>query len=810
MFMFGWGKNKPSARKASPRVRLQLEALEDRLVPTSSPATVVVPPTTTYNVAAGDTADLIADIETANASGLATTINLTQSTYDFTSANNNTMGPNALPAITGNITINGNGAVLMRDPSLGQSTPFRLFYVSGDEVASTSGGQSTGQATGSLTLYNLTLEGGLAEGGSSGTGGGGLGAGGAIFNQGNLTLNGVTVTQNTALGGSSGNGLSTDGGTVTATTATPASAGNFGAGGNGVNSTSSSAGSTSTTGKGGAGGFGGGGGGGTKGGAAGFGAGSGTTKAGGGGLGAGGGIFNMYGTITLINSTLAYNIAQGGGKGATADGGALFNLDGTLNVISSTLADNEAAAGGAVYNLSYGSTTSSPSSSSSSSNSPPTTVGVPSTVTLTNSILADSMGGNDLVNDQNSSTAGAAVVNATEPNIVMTSSTIDSATTNGTPLTGNPELGPLTNNGGLTPTMALLSGSAALGVGGAAPIVPSTDQRGDPRGNVVDLGAYQGTPPETATTTVTLTSSTTTDSSTNTSTTTLTAVITASDGAMAEGTVTFVDTTTGTTLGSATVSVVNGVAQATLTSSALSPGGDNIVATYTSTNQLGGSTGTTIASAGTATQQWLNDLYEMFLGGPIDSAGLTYWSGVLGSSSKTQVAYDIETSSSADDYQINLLFKELLGVSAPSSALSYLQGLMSGGTSLQTVAAIIGGSSEYYTIAGGTNQDWLNAVYEVFLGVSSNDLSTVSSSQSSWLALLNAGETPTQVLMQIMATSEYQTNLVTADYLTYLGREPDSTSLSAFVSQLQSGNTNNAQIIAELIASSEFQTATGT
>ena len=156
----------------------------------STPATVTV--------AAGDVNALIADLS----SGTTSTINLTPSTYDFTTANNYWYGPDALPAISSTVTINGNGAVLERDPSLPLTTAgeMRFFYVSGG---------LSGLPAGSLTLNNLTLEGGYAKGGDSNQGGGGLGAGGAIFNQGTLSLNGVTLTNNTAQGGS--NGVSTDG-----------------------------------------------------------------------------------------------------------------------------------------------------------------------------------------------------------------------------------------------------------------------------------------------------------------------------------------------------------------------------------------------------------------------------------------------------------------------------------------------------------------------------------------------------------------------------------------------------------------------
>lgn len=56
----------------------------------------------------------------------------------------------------------------------------------------------------------------------------------------------------------------------------------------------------------------------------------------------------------------------------------------------------------------------------------------------------------------------------------------------------DPKLGPLQNNGGSTPTMALLPGSPALDAGGDAN-APTTDQRGvaRPQGTHVDIGAFE-------------------------------------------------------------------------------------------------------------------------------------------------------------------------------------------------------------------------------------------------------------------------------------------------------------------------------
>ncbi len=79
-------------------------------------------------------------------------------------------------------------------------------------------------------------------------------------------------------------------------------------------------------------------------------------------------------------------------------------------------------------------------------------------------------------------------------------------------LRANPNLGLLADNGGPTQTMALGSGSAAIGAIASASCVGTTDQRGFPRPGTgqssCDIGAYEdGAPPGTTPTTTTLTSS---------------------------------------------------------------------------------------------------------------------------------------------------------------------------------------------------------------------------------------------------------------------------------------------------------------
>ena len=148
----------------------------------------------------GAVLELQTAIRTVRAGGASGIINLfTNGTYTFTQPDNWEYGPNALPQISGNITINGQGATLQRATN---APKFRFFYVSGGLSYETNTG--VGLPTGSLTLNNLTLTGGLAEGGDGA--GGGAGMGGAIFNQGTLAMTAANFIGNMAQGGVGGVG----------------------------------------------------------------------------------------------------------------------------------------------------------------------------------------------------------------------------------------------------------------------------------------------------------------------------------------------------------------------------------------------------------------------------------------------------------------------------------------------------------------------------------------------------------------------------------------------------------------------------
>lgn len=307
-------------RSASRRVRPGLESLEDRVTPSTT--ITVNDPTGGMDQAANVTVSTFdpnkgitlrdainaANNTSAANPGSSYTIDLPAGkTITFNTVDNTKDGPNALPVITSNITIEGNGDIL----KVSGATE-RFFLV------------SNGPAAGTLTLDNLTLTGGVAQGakGVFPGSGGGAGLGGAIYNLGTLTLNGDTLTGNQAVGGNASvsnsfsfsNGGGFGGGK---------GGGGFGGGGAGLGgaiySASPSLTITNST---------------LSGNTAQGGNGGGTGAQGGSGYG--GAIFNQNGSATLTYVTIANNTVIKGTSGSSSSGNGNANGGGVYNVAISS------------------------------------------------------------------------------------------------------------------------------------------------------------------------------------------------------------------------------------------------------------------------------------------------------------------------------------------------------------------------------------------------------------------------------------------------------------------------------------------
>ena len=375
-------------------------------------------------IADGDVQALITAIEDANSSSGSVTIELASSgDYELTAEyTGDSSSGNGLPAITSQITIEGNGATIRR---VSDSDNFRIFAIGSDG--------------------DLDLEGVIVSGGQTQLDGGG------IFNsQGNLTLTDSEIINNTALYGA---GIAAHNNATIEIIDTHISGNASGYGGGGIyvisNSTvevtDSVIDSNTAT----------------------FGPGGGiyvsqgevdlirSTLDGNAALD-GGGIYSSSGTLTLSNSTVSGNSATNIGSNG-GGGGGIFNYEGDMTLTSSTISGNTATVeGGGILNL--------------------------GNLMLTGSIVA-----------------GNTVTESSDAASTNISGSIDSNSESF--IDGDPELGPLQDNGGPTETMMPMPGSPVINAipldNGECEVGETIDQRGvqRPAGDGCDIGSVEAPRP---------------------------------------------------------------------------------------------------------------------------------------------------------------------------------------------------------------------------------------------------------------------------------------------------------------------------
>jgi hypothetical protein len=224
------------------------------------------------------------------------------------------------------------------------------------------------------------------------------------------------------------------------------------------------------------------------------------------GLAEGGGICLAGGSASISNSTFAGNMASGGENGS-AYGGAIYNAA-SLQAVNCTVAGNvltggvvvlgsgsgDDAGGGGLCNAGLG-------------------FAVLTELTLANNNVQAGSGGQS---GEPATASGGGIESTNAASLVLRNTILCSnspsdfsglleddgnnlASDSSPPFTApgsiegvDPLLGPLTNNGGPTPTMALLPGSPAIGAANPA-YVTATDQRGvlRPQGPSADIGAFE-------------------------------------------------------------------------------------------------------------------------------------------------------------------------------------------------------------------------------------------------------------------------------------------------------------------------------
>lgn len=210
----------------------------------------------------------------------------------------------------------------------------------------------------------------------------------------------------------------------------------------------------------------------------------------------GGGVYDAFGAMTIVQSTITGNTATGDGEGGSGAGGGVYfdpQLDG-LVITSSTIAGNTAAgaesAGGNVFLASQGSSLGG--------------------IVARGVVQPDAAIRNTIVSGGSAATSpncAGTQYNSQGHNLVADGSCGVNASPNDGDLTGDPLLEALANNGGGTDTLALGDGSKAINAGDPNGCTDdennalAADQRGlaRPQGGRCDIGAYETAPPTSTT-----------------------------------------------------------------------------------------------------------------------------------------------------------------------------------------------------------------------------------------------------------------------------------------------------------------------
>jgi hypothetical protein len=310
-------------------------------------------------------------------------------------------------------------------------------------------------SAGVLTLTDCTI----SHNSTGNDFGGILGGGGVLNDNGTMSITGCTISNNSEAEGEGGGGVLNENGTMTITGST-------------ISNNSTSQGYTLAS----------------------F-----TT--------AGGGISNHSGSLVITNSTISdnrcssYNSDPLFPAATTAFGGGIGN-SGSLTITNCTISGNSAVAGGiSNFDTGYGggiwgggNITSSTIAHNSASGDSAFGGGIYGSTRAGSSIIAlnTALTGPDLAGGGGLQSIGYNII-GNNADAVINSQPTDQIGTPVAPI--DPLLGPLSDNGGPTLTLALQPGSPAVNRGN--PAAPPQDQRGYGRLGVPDVGAFEfnGIPP---------------------------------------------------------------------------------------------------------------------------------------------------------------------------------------------------------------------------------------------------------------------------------------------------------------------------
>ncbi len=205
------------------------------------------------------------------------------------------------------------------------------------------------------------------------------------------------------------------------------------------------------------------------------------------------------------------------------------------------------------------------------------------------------------------------------------------------------------------------------------------------------------------------------------------------------------------------------------------------------------------AAALTLNQAFVSQLYLDVLHRPADPAGWAGWSGVLdqGRLTRVQVALLIEGSPEARADEVQALYQQYLHRPAdPTGLAGFTAFLLHGGT-VEQVAMLLAGSTEYFQRAGLSNAGFVQDLFADALG-----RPATSGEQQAFTSVLTVVSRQ-QAAALLLSTPEALTDRVEGLYNQFLHREASPAEAAGWVAGLRAGLTDE-QVSALFLASPEY------
>jgi hypothetical protein len=244
----------------------------------------------------------------------------------------------------------------------------------------------------------------------------------------------------------------------------------------------------------------------------------------------------------------------------------------------------------------------------------------------------------------------------------------------------------------------------------------------------------------------------------------------------------------------ANTSIANG-ARATLFASAQD------ATTYDWFKGAPGDTSTPVAGQPSSNARYVQQLYLDLLGRTADAAAIATLGGLLDTNTQTraQVAAAVLVSTEYRTLLLNSFYSQFLHRPLSSAEVTFWMPAFVSGMSDQQIESQILGSTEYFTLTGGTNSAWLAQLFTDVLGRTLDP-----SNEAFWTGVL-AGASRATVAQQILNSAEARNRRLQQYFQKYLRRPANATELAAFAALLTSSTDETVQ--SQILGAPEYVSA---